>query len=67
MVNRREFLNRSVTATLSIGPGSRLLSEQILEDTLLVGSETSGAISSKIAEPRSTGTSRLACKSQVTK
>src|ERR1035441_4340480 len=64
-MNRREFLNRSTTATLGIGLGSRLLGEPLLERPMPAGSETSGATSPGTAESVLTGTAPLTAEGDL--
>jgi cephalosporin-C deacetylase-like acetyl esterase len=58
-MNRREFLNRSTTATLCIGLGDRLLLAPLLEKRMLAGRERAGTNLPGADEAALTGTAPL--------
>ena len=64
-MNRREFLNRSTTATLGVGLGRCLLNSPLLGDTVIAGREASESISPEARESVLSGTAPLTAEGDL--
>ena len=64
-MNRREFLNRSTTATLGVGLGRCLLNSPLLGDTVITGREASESISPEARQSVLSGTAPLTAEGDL--
>jgi dienelactone hydrolase len=60
IMNRREFLNRSTTATVGVGLGARSFIDPLLAESLGAEKETDNAVAQEPSEPVLPGTAPLA-------